>query len=141
MLKTPTVRRTVLTSENHIKIYKDQGSLIYLRHILILAFTTIVFRDTFTIDHTMFILNMLMAGVLPRPAAGLRGGHGAGPPPAAARPRHRQHQHLTPGGGGSNPRNCDQRATPWAQKPLIKLDVDQVASVSLVILQSATITT
>ena len=88
----------------------------------------------------MFILNM-MAGVLPRPAARLRAGHGAGSPPAAARPRHRQHQHLTPGGGGSNPRNCDQRATPWAQKPLIKLDVDQVASVNPVILQSATITT
>ena len=82
----------------------------------------------------MFILDMLMAGVLPRAAARLRGGHGAGPPPAAARPRHRQHQHLTPGGGGSNPRNCDQRATPWAQKPLIKLDVDQVVSVSLLIL-------
>ena len=88
----------------------------------------------------MFILNMLMAGVLPRPAARLRGGHGAGSPPAAPGPRHRQHQHLTPGGGGSNPRNCDQRATP-ASQPLIKLDVDQVASVSLVILQSATITT
>ena len=61
---------------------------------LIFAFTTLVYRDTFTIAHTMFILNMT-PGVLPRPAAGHRGGHGAGPPPAAAGPRHRQHQHLT----------------------------------------------